>query len=66
MAKRAAGRRQAGTGSLSASTRLHALEVQVEENRRDLELQFRRIAQMQAELDFVKQAWAKVKGAASP
>ena len=63
MAKRAAGRRKAGNGSSSPSTRrLRALEAQVEENRRELDLQFRRIAQIQAELDTVKQAWTRMKG----
>jgi predicted transposase YdaD len=61
MAKRAVGRRKAGTGSSSASARLRALEAQVEQNRRELELQFRRIAQMQGELDYVKQAWSRMK-----
>jgi hypothetical protein len=37
-------------------TRVRALETAVEQNRRDLDLQFRRIAQMQVEIDALKKA----------
>jgi hypothetical protein len=62
MAKRAPGRKEPAAGlSSRTDARLRAIEAQVEENRRDLELQFRRIAQIQVELDTVKQAWIKVQ-----
>jgi hypothetical protein len=62
MSKRSAGRRKAGNGLSSASTaRLRSVEAEVEQNRRDLDLQFRRIAQIQAELDTIKRAWLKMK-----
>jgi len=38
------------------------LEVRVEELRREFSLQFRRIAQIQAELDQIQSAWTKRKG----
>ena len=44
---------------------VHALDAQaslIEENRKDLHLQFRRIAQIQAELDVLKQTIAKLTG----
>ena len=39
-----------------------ALEAIVTANQRELSLQFKRIAQIQAELDAVKRAWVKMKG----
>ena len=40
---------------------LNALRASVEELRRDRDVEFKRIAQMQAELDEVKRAWDKMK-----
>jgi hypothetical protein len=60
MAKRPARRRKAsGDSSSGSSKRVRALEARVEENTSDLQLQFRRIAQIQAELDTLKQEWRK-------
>jgi hypothetical protein len=38
------------------ASRLRALETAVQQNRRDLDLQFRRIAQMQVEIDSLKKS----------
>jgi len=38
------------------------LEARVEELRREFHLQFRRIAQIQAELDQIQGAWSERKG----
>ena len=67
MAKRAAGGRTATSrrATVTTAARLRALESQVEQNRRELELQFHRISQIQAELDRVKQAWERMKGSGS-
>jgi hypothetical protein len=59
MAKRATRRSKTANGK--SSERLRLIEQQLEDNRRDLDLQFRRIAQMQVELDNVKQAWVRMK-----
>ena len=61
MPRSAARNRKAATRpSSTVIARLRALESQVEQNRRELELQFRRMSQMQAELDHMKEAWAKL------
>jgi hypothetical protein len=62
MAKHAAGRRKASNGSSSLSAaRLRSLETEMEQNRRDLALQFRRIAQIQVDIDTIKRAVLKMK-----
>jgi hypothetical protein len=44
-----------------SAANFRALQEVVEQNRRDLELQFRRIAQIQAELDTIKRSALKTK-----
>jgi hypothetical protein len=62
MAKRIVGRRRADARSFPASSeRIRALEAQIEQNTHELELQFHRIAQIQAELDMLKKVWLKRK-----
>jgi len=51
---RARARRKEPDGLLSARR-------QLEQHTRDLDLQFKRIAQLQAELDEIKRAWEKMK-----
>jgi hypothetical protein len=44
---------------------LEALTSSEERNRRELEIQFKRIAQIQAELDDIKRAWERMKSGAA-
>jgi len=48
-----------GATSRSTEARVRALEKAVDENRHDLDLQFRRIAQMQIEIDALKKSNGK-------
>lgn len=72
MAKRAARRRRRSRAgritAISNHTQLQKLVATVNEHdaitaemRRDLDVQFRRLAQIQAELDVIKRAWARIK-----
>jgi hypothetical protein len=45
---------------------LRRLELLIEQMRHDLDVQFTRIAQLQADLDLIRGAWAKVKPADAP
>jgi hypothetical protein len=60
-------RRRAGRSPLSARfdnkvhSRVLALEAETVQQRRDLDIQFRRIAQLQAEIDQIRQSWTRVK-----
>jgi hypothetical protein len=56
MAKRAAGPTSSATVSRAA---FEALARTVDKQGRDLDLQFQRIAQIQAELDHIRIAWSK-------
>jgi hypothetical protein len=58
MAKRpsARGTRSRPAIQRSLASRMRALETAVEQNRRDLDLQFRRIAQIQVEIDTLKRS----------
>ena len=61
MAKRPPRRKRAAAPRVSAN-RFRELERTVAQNQADLALQFRRIAQIQAELDGIKRAWTQMKG----
>jgi hypothetical protein len=61
VAKRATRQGKAADGGGKSSERLRLIEQELEQHRRDLDLQFRRIAQMQVELDTVKRARGKKK-----
>ena len=45
---------------------IRRLEQLIEEMRHDLDVQFTRIAQLQADLDLIRGAWSKVKDYAGP